>query len=399
MTDFDVCLSFATIKNIILGRIQEDFEFVVAGQRYKCPRIVAELLSPRVCLSHAVDQSIAEYFVEASDSSDQFDLFMSLGSGSTISVTKANVDFFLCLSREFGNSNVHISLLEHFASDVLGSQIPDWSTLDLFSEALIGRISSKFSGLTRSELDAIPVSVLFSILSHHLLKISTEDDLFSYIGSRLCSDPEYFDLLQFVRFEYLSTEYISDFLSALPHSIDRRLWESISQRLVRPVKEVEFLPIDWNSFKGIISYLTRKHGGNVHDNGIVKIASKSLGSGSVEDVADFSSDSYFMSRDEPDQWIRWDFHGMRVHPTHYTISAYRLKSWVVDGSLDGINWTKIDRRRDNEILKYGNWVTRSFTISKSAECRFIRLTQTDKRHDGYDYLGIQACEFFGTLLE
>jgi hypothetical protein len=61
--------------------------------------------------------------------------------------------------------------MEHFYSDLTGSQIPDSTTLDLFSDDLIGRISSKFSALTLSALDTIPVSILFHILSHQLLKI------------------------------------------------------------------------------------------------------------------------------------------------------------------------------------------------------------------------------------
>jgi hypothetical protein len=67
MAAFGVCLGSAAIKNIVLDQIQEDFELFCWGHWYKCPRILAEFLSPRVCLSHSVDQSIAEYVVEASD--------------------------------------------------------------------------------------------------------------------------------------------------------------------------------------------------------------------------------------------------------------------------------------------------------------------------------------------
>jgi hypothetical protein len=86
--------------------------------------------------------------------------------------------------------------------------------------------------LTASKLEAIRISTLFNLLSHHLLKISSEDALFPYISSRVCSDAKQFDLIQFVRFEYLSAECISYFLSAFPDSIDCRLWESISRRLM-----------------------------------------------------------------------------------------------------------------------------------------------------------------------
>jgi hypothetical protein len=213
------------------------------------------------------------------------------------------------------------------------------------------------------------------------------------------------DLLRFVRFEYLSAEYISDFFSALPDSIDRHLWESISGRLIpqgppvspsKSLKAVDFPLQEAESVDGIISYLTRTHGGNVHDKGIVTITSTSVRDDdhAVRNVADLTSDSWFYSKDELGQWICWDFHEMRVHPTDYTIISCGLKSWVVESSLDGEAWTEIDRKTDSL-----NFDTAWYAVSNSAECRFIRLTQTGQRHYGYDYLSICAFEFFGTLLE
>jgi hypothetical protein len=105
-----------------------------------------------------------------------------------------------------------------------------------------------------------------------------------------------------------------------------------------------------------------------------------------------------MSKNEPGQWICWDFHELRFRPTHYTIKSYLLKSWVVESSLDGEACTEIDRKTENEDFKKG-WETASFAVSKSAECRFIRLTQTGKGHDGRDDLALRAFEFFGTLLK
>jgi uncharacterized coiled-coil protein SlyX len=152
---------------------------------------------------------------------------------------------------------------------------------------------------------------------------------------------------------------------------------------------------------GIISYLTRKHGGNVHDKGIVTITSKSVYNDAPnhapQTVADLTSDWGFASKTEPGQWICWDFGKMRVRPTHYTIRSAWLISWVVESSLDGEAWTEIDRKTDNE--DFTHWSAASYAVSKSAECRFIRLTQTGKRHNGDDHLFIQAFEVFGTLLE
>jgi hypothetical protein len=406
MTDFDVCLSSPAIKDIVVDKIQEDFEFVVGGERYKCAPIIAEFLSPRVGRSHSVDPSIAEFIVQKPDSNDEFRLFISLGSGSTIPVTKANLDFFLSLSQEFDNSTLYISLLEHFDIDFICSQLHDSTTLDLIGEDLIGRVSSNFSELIVFRFDTIPVSVLFHILSHHLLQISSEDSLFSYINSRIGSDPEYSNLLQFVRFEYVSSECVCCLLSSLPECGDRRLWESISRRLISPCYEIEFPLQDANSVDGIISYLTRTHGGNVHKKEIVTISSKSVdmhGPMNVSFLADLTSETSFFSMDGPGQWICWDFHEMRVRPTHYTIKSLSLKSWMIESSLDGESWTEIDRKTDNCDFSRDNLFapvkSASFSVSNSAECRFIRLTQTGKTHSGRGILTLRAFEVFGTLLE
>jgi hypothetical protein len=166
----------------------------------------------------------------------------------------------------------------------------------------------------------------------------------------------------------------------------------------KSLKKPDFPLKGANSLEGIISYLTKKHGGNVDEKGIVTITSKSIDPrGALKNVADLTSYVWFLSNDEPGQWICWDFHKMRLCPTHYTIRTYELKSWVVEASLDGENWTEIDRKTNNQDFKNMNTV--SFSVSKPVESRFIRLTQTGKRHCGDDILDLYAVEFFGTLSE
>jgi hypothetical protein len=105
-----------------------------------------------------------------------------------------------------------------------------------------------------------------------------------------------------------------------------------------------------------------------------------------------------LSIDEPDQLICWNFHEMRVCPTHYTIFTCVLKSRGVESSLDGETWTVIDRQTDNDDFKY-DFALASFAISNSVESRLIRLTQTDKSHGQEDCLLIHDFELCGTLLE
>jgi hypothetical protein len=98
---------------------------------------------------------------------------------------------------------------------------------------------------------------------------------------------------------------------------------------------------------------------------------------SLLNLADLTSSLRFCSTNEPGQWVCWDFHGLRIRPTHYTIERRSLESWVIESSLDGEAWMAIDRKTDNEDFNSG-WAMPSFAVSNSAECRFTRLTQMGK---------------------
>jgi hypothetical protein len=156
------------------------------------------------------------------------------------------------------------------------------------------------------------------------------------------------------------------------------------------------------SLDGIIAYLTKKHGGNVHEKGIVRLTSKSVDDdprSALKNLADLASTVRFWSKNEPDQWVCWDFQRMRVRPTHYTITGFYVRSWVLEGSNSGKSWTKLDRQTEIHDAEFG-WFTASSRISKPAEFRLFRLTQTAERAqcNGYD-LPLRAVEFFGTLSE
>jgi hypothetical protein len=152
------------------------------------------------------------------------------------------------------------------------------------------------------------------------------------------------------------------------------------------------------SVEGIIAHLTQKCRGNVHDAGIVTITSKSITQGALRCLADLNSATGSWSNDAPNEWVCWNFGNLRVRPTHYTIYSCWLSSWLLEGSLDGVEWIEIDRRTDNFDLEEKPWLA-SFPTSNSPLCGFIRLTQTGENHKGNNELIIAALEVFGMLLE
>jgi hypothetical protein len=117
-----------------------------------------------------------------------------------------------------------------------------------------------------------------------------------------------------------------------------------------------------------------------------------------ENAADFMLDRYFSSNDRPCEWICWNFGQKLIGLTHYTIKALGLKSWVLEGSMDGASWMATDWQMDRHDFDDA-WNAASFPASVPGEFRFIRLTQTDTAHKGENLLALHALEFFGTLSE
>ena len=161
----------------------------------------------------------------------------------------------------------------------------------------------------------------------------------------------------------------------------------------------------------IISELSRKCGGNVHDTGMVNVTASSVYSIShyPKNAVDLETNAYYLSMNERDSWICYDFKSRRVIPVSYSVRSYRRcpgsfhpKSWVIEVSDDGTegSWQQLDRRDDNDDLN-GHQVTGRFHIRTvpTEPFRFFRLRQTGENHHGNYYLALCSLDISGFLFE
>ena len=126
-----------------------------------------------------------------------------------------------------------------------------------------------------------------------------------------------------------------------------------------------------------------------------------------KNAIDLWQDSQFWSQDEPNSWICYDFGGLRVTPTSYSIissfegaGGCHPKSWVLEVSNDGSegSWAVVDSRENNNDLN--DWrVTRNFSLGtpQSGAFRFVRLRQTGKNHRNNNMLRLTSLDIFGQL--
>jgi hypothetical protein len=196
-----------------------------------------------------------------------------------------------------------------------------------------------------------------------------------------------------VKYEYLSNESMIEIHDIFLSSFDcltPDIWSALRSRLILPVfpspLERRYFcsshPFREDSrFSGIIAYLTKKHGGNVHGRHIVILTSSSI-SGSAEyplkNIVDLDTQFHFWTRDEINQWICWDFQNLRIIPSHYVIKSEgpggsHLRTWVLEGSNDGCSWIELDHRT-NDLTLNGSLAVGTFEIQKRNEVRMIRIT-------------------------
>ncbi|KAK8897954.1 hypothetical protein M9Y10_000198 [Tritrichomonas musculus] len=161
-------------------------------------------------------------------------------------------------------------------------------------------------------------------------------------------------------------------------------------------------------FKGVINQLTEEYGGNVYDKNIVYVTSSSCIAGcEPRNVVNFNDDEkIFISGNEPNSWLKYDFKSRKVRPNYYSIkSCYYKKgvdhpmNWVIEGSNSDLSndWTILDSRNNINSLDESNAV-QMFSIQKASQFyRYLRIRQTGPNSYNRHHLEISALEYFGAI--
>jgi hypothetical protein len=185
----------------------------------------------------------------------------------------------------------------------------------------------------------------------------------------------------------------------------------------RPVR-TEFPPLikkgeRFDEPQGIIAGLRRRVGFSGGD--VVRATGSRPLSGNDEysptNALHFETGDAFISVVDPEgdpprgSWLCYDFLGRRIVPRQYAIRTHddppgkeHLRSWIVEGSLDGNNWELLDSQRKNEALNGFRFIA-MFPLAGTTERRFVRITSMGKSHHRDWMIQIEAWELFGTLIE
>jgi hypothetical protein len=391
----------------------EDFKFVFGKEEYFCDRFRASFVSERVCRMLESDSSVDEFVISAGDECG-FEILAKLLEGEIVEMNEGNcssLDFLsVCLENEELSSKIAKFRLggEEVCKSNAISRLLMKIDHKTSAEEEVEFISSHFYEFNSEELGKLKTEELETILSSPSLRLTSEDLLLEVICE--LGDTE---LVRYVESCNLSRGGIDKFVEVISGEdfvFDVIVWSSICRRLVgnvasaksserfvesetkasagipesvkRNSEEFEFRN---SAFSGILSHLTHKFGGNVHEKGIVEITSSGDGGNNKPwQVANHGWNSYWISQNVPNSWICFDFKQNSVSLKNYTLKTnaggpggYHLREWVIEGSNDGRNWELLDRRNTEELNGLSFVKTFNCSTENSSKFfRFLRLKQT-----------------------
>jgi hypothetical protein len=99
------------------------------------------------------------------------------------------------------------------------------------------------------------------------------------------------------------------------------------------------------------------------------------------------------------KWICFSFN-CYIQVIEYHLKSWRtnahLKSWIVEDSLDGINWNLLDEH-ENETYLSQNFAESQFICQHIDLCSHTRLTMTNSDSRNEYWLLISGIEFYGFI--
>lgn len=415
----EIRLSTHGLSNIFTHSCAHDFTFVVGPRKFSVPRPLADFISPFVASLHKIDESVDSYQVESTLTDKDFELLVEVLQGKDIAINKNQAYSLLIYAKSLGNAEmmniINQQLNQELTVKTVISELFYKIKYNLEQQDELDFIAAHFQELKKEDLWKLEPETLELIISNPNFKVETEDDLYEFISSLVKErGDDYRVLFEHVWFEFLDQDTVDDFINDLElDDLTGELWGAICRRLRMKIPSTNVdndrfskgtIAFQEDPMNGIIRYMKELEGKNPKESGLIDI-SYSSGNPYCDKLFEDDWKCYWSSSNSPDQWINFEFKKQHIILTNYTLKTANskpgwnhLKSWVIEGSTDGINWIELDRRENTEELN-GNSKVFTWSCANPQKCNNIRLRQTGKNHHNTDDIQLAGIEFFGRLLE
>lgn len=429
-------LQTSAILDVPIHNYEKTFTFIVNGEEIHTPKIISDLLSPKISENHISDPT-TETFTINTRNKGHFSTILSLLTFqektipadelpfvSEVLEILQNKHFNVILPKrreEIKFDNIFELIKEHENNEVLYKQYLD-EEIDFLSENFF-----QLNEEQEERIRELTFCTIERILSNFdKLQLVDENQLLRVVNGLYKSDSKYSVLYKYVVFTFVDEHEMSEFVEFFDISdIDGGVWLSLAERLKQKVflRETHsalkrfkhfgtvFYCKHDEAFDGIIRHLQKESNGNIKS--VIDITSSSLhgSSWSPYNVClfeDKDKDKYFHTKDEQNSWILFDFKERKIIPSNYIIKSSPYgqngnnpKTWKLEGSNDKSSWEPLDEQRDCPYFN-GQYLVHTFDIKKrvTTPFRYIRMTQTGPnwQDNRYHYFTLGSIEFYGSLI-
>ena len=287
---------------------------------------------------------------------------------------------------------------------------------DIFDENLISRIAKSFGdALNTKSIQQSPFSLITKITQSSVYCLHNPTLFGDYVLSRVPNNKDFEALLLDIlekEVEHNNTYLVPQILG-MPNIDLSKFSNLLSNILISCADSEELFPYsDTDVLNGFFRKKT-VDGKNPIQQGIVEVVASSVfdekyGVNALFDSPDL--DTYFCSREAqvPDAWINIIFKAGKFRLDDYVLEGHWKKSdppscigpteWIVEGSNNGTDWTVIDDRNEDTIVK--NDVPANFHCEKnSTYYSQIRIKQQMTNGSTNKRLILNSLEIFGSYIK
>jgi hypothetical protein len=414
-----------TDNSLPLGRLgacckaiyPNDFVILIGKHKYRCSRLLAAFLSPKIAQLIASDILADSYTLPIDDSKFQFKQVFRLLQGDSLEVTEENRDYLARVGELLGNQEiidqVMDSVPEQTDSLAVIQSARNKLRQGLRPDCEFEYISSRLSDFAPVDFVHFDLEDLYVIFFSEHVRVEDESSLFKFVMSviKQQDDPRARILLYSIACENLTMSEMVEFAEEISNcEVTGSIFHSLCKRLVtvgnrrkypgrRLSDQHDFPYADGKPFEGFFSSMRRQW---QDEPGIIEITTSD--STSPTKITDPSWHDCWYSKNRPNSWIQFDFVDHAFQLQRYTLKTFiggpasgHLKNWVIEGSDNLKDWEEIDRREGNADLNDRDRCCTFCCDSSSGLYRYIRLRQFGKNHCGSDFLFLGNVEFFGAL--
>ncbi|KAK8892257.1 hypothetical protein M9Y10_029481 [Tritrichomonas musculus] len=402
-----------TIKQVPLDNYPKDFAFIINGQQFKTSKIIADLISPTISKIHRNDPTVSEFLINTKEAGN-FQNVLDLITFRSNEIKQEEMEFIFEIFSTLGidDSQIEIEIPE-FTIDGVIELIKDQEHLSSFFSTNLTReikyLSEHFYELTEEQKDQISqfsTDTIERVVCNDNLQLECEDQLLKFINKLYIENKDFSYMYEYVSFSNVGFEAMDEFMQFFDFSnLTAGSWFALSKRLHCSKNELKVknryrrkIPFSQSNLNGIFDYLQR----NSKIDEEVKVKTLHENGGYLYKVIKIDNTSNIHLPDNSDYpCICFEFSNHRIIPSHYTIRSNdpNLKSWIIEGSEDEINWMIIDEQKNCSFLNYPNCL-RTFEIKKrennEKKLKFIRIRNNNNAF-GVD-IYINSIEFYGLLI-